>query len=98
MSFGLAIVGFVYAFFSWLGAGRVVAAATGAKPADRTQYPRLYHVVETVAIAAGLPGDAFGGDDDKKHEAKADAERHRFQPKLAGGGDNWLLGGGTENA
>jgi heat shock protein HtpX len=51
----VAIVGFVYAFFSWLGAGRVVAAATGAKPADRTQYPRLYHVVETVAIAAGLP-------------------------------------------
>src|SRR5204862_4291120 len=27
----------------------------GAKPADRAQYPRLYHVVETVAIAAGLP-------------------------------------------
>ena len=50
----VAIVAFVYALFSWLGAGRMVAAVTGAQPADRTAYPRLYHVVETVAIAAGL--------------------------------------------
>lgn len=51
----VAIIGFVYAIFSWLAAGRMVAAVTGAKPADRAAYPRLYHVVETVAIAAGLP-------------------------------------------
>jgi heat shock protein HtpX len=51
----VAIVAFVYAIFSWLGAGRMVASVTGAKPADRAAYPRLYHVVETVAIAAGLP-------------------------------------------
>ncbi len=51
----VAAIGFVYAIFSWLSAGRIVAAATGAKPAVRAQYPRLYHVVETVAIAAGLP-------------------------------------------
>jgi heat shock protein HtpX len=51
----VAIVAFVYAIFSWLSAGRVVAAVTGAKPADRTKYPRLYHVLETVAIAAGMP-------------------------------------------
>jgi heat shock protein HtpX len=51
----VAIIGFVYAIFSWLAAGRIVAAVTGAKPADRAAYPRLYHVVETVAIAAGLP-------------------------------------------
>jgi heat shock protein HtpX len=50
----VAIVAFVYAFFSWLSAGRMVAAVTGAKPADKAQYPRLYHVVETVAIAAGI--------------------------------------------
>jgi heat shock protein HtpX len=50
----VAIVAFVYAIFSWFAAGRVVAAVTGAKPADRSQYPRLYHVLETVAIAAGL--------------------------------------------
>jgi heat shock protein HtpX len=48
-------IGIVYAIFSWLSAGRIVASVTGAKPADRAQYPRLYHVVETVAIAAGLP-------------------------------------------
>lgn len=51
----VAVVGFVYAIFSWLGAGGIVASVTGAKPADRAEYPRLYHVVETVAIAAGLP-------------------------------------------
>jgi heat shock protein HtpX len=51
----VAIVAFVYAIFSWLGAGRIVASVTGAKPADRAAYPRLYHVVETAAIAAGLP-------------------------------------------
>ncbi len=48
------IVGIVYGIFSWLSAGRIVATAAGAKPADRAQYPRLFHVVETVAIAAGL--------------------------------------------
>jgi heat shock protein HtpX len=49
------VVGLVYGIFSWLSAGRIVASVTGAQPADRAQYPRLYHVVETVAIAAGLP-------------------------------------------
>ncbi len=51
----VAIAGFAYALFSWIAAGRVVASVTGAHPADRAAYPRLYHVVETVAIAAGLP-------------------------------------------
>src|SRR4051794_20009301 len=51
----VSIVAFVYAIFSWFSAGRIGAAVTGAKPADRAQYPRLYHVLETVAIAAGLP-------------------------------------------
>jgi heat shock protein HtpX len=49
------VVGIVYGIFSWLSAGSIVAGATGAQPADKTQYPRLFHVVETVAIAAGLP-------------------------------------------
>jgi heat shock protein HtpX len=48
------VVGIVYGIFSWLSAGRIVAGATGAHPADKAQYPRLYHVVETVSIAAGL--------------------------------------------
>ena len=50
----VAIVGLVYGVFSWIGAGRMVAAVTGAKPADKAQYPRLHHVVETVAIGAGI--------------------------------------------
>jgi heat shock protein HtpX len=49
------IVGIVYGIFSWLSAGRIVAGATGARPAERSQYPRLFHVVETVSIGAGLP-------------------------------------------
>ena len=49
------VVGIVYGIFSWLSAGSIVAAATGAHPADKAQYPRLFHIVETVAIAAGLP-------------------------------------------
>jgi heat shock protein HtpX len=49
------VIGIVYGIFSWLSAGSIVAGATGAQPADKAQYPRLYHVVETVAIAAGLP-------------------------------------------
>ena len=48
------IVGIVYGIFSWISAGKIVASATGAQPAGRAQYPRLYHVVETVALAAGL--------------------------------------------
>src|SRR5437764_540522 len=49
------VIGLVYGIFAWISAGKIVATATGAVPADRAQYPRLYHVVETVAIAAGLP-------------------------------------------
>jgi len=49
------VIGLVYGLFAWMSAGKIVASATGAQPADRAQYPRLYHVVETVAIAAGLP-------------------------------------------
>jgi heat shock protein HtpX len=50
----VAIVAFTYAIFSWFAAGRMVAGLTGAKPADRAQYPRVYHVLETVCIAAGI--------------------------------------------
>lgn len=50
----VAVIGLGYAIISWLSAGRMVAAITGAKPADKAQYPRLYHVVETAAIGAGL--------------------------------------------
>lgn len=53
--FVIGIGGIAYGIFSWISAGKIVAAVTGAKPADRAQYPRLYHVVETVAIAAGMP-------------------------------------------
>jgi heat shock protein HtpX len=47
-------IGLVYAIVSWFSAGRMVAAMTGARPADRKAYARLYHAVETAAIGAGL--------------------------------------------
>jgi heat shock protein HtpX len=50
----IGVIGLVYAVISWFSAGRMVAAMTGARPADRAQYPRLYHLVETAAIGAGL--------------------------------------------
>ena len=50
----VAIVAFTYAIFSWFAAGRMVAGLTGAKPVERSQYPRLFHVLETVCIAAGI--------------------------------------------
>jgi heat shock protein HtpX len=53
--FVVGVVGILYGVYSWFNAGRMVAAVTGARPADRAAYPRLYHVVETVSIAAGLP-------------------------------------------
>jgi len=49
------VVGILYGIFSWISAGSIVASATGAHPADKAQYPRLFHIVETVSIAAGLP-------------------------------------------
>jgi heat shock protein HtpX len=50
----VAVVAFSYAIFSWFAAGRMVAGLTGAKPVERSQYPRLFHVLETVCIAAGI--------------------------------------------
>lgn len=38
----------------WYSAN-IVLATSGAKEADKTQYPDLYHVVENLAITAGLP-------------------------------------------
>ena len=50
------VVGIVYGIFSWLDR-RQDGRRRDRREARRTrpQYPRLYHVVETVAIAAGLP-------------------------------------------
>jgi heat shock protein HtpX len=43
------------AFYAIVGGSKLVLAVSGARPADRGQYPQLYNVVEEMALAAGLP-------------------------------------------
>ena len=50
----IGIIGIVYGLVSYYASGRIVAAASGAKPVTREQEPELYRLVENVAIAAGL--------------------------------------------
>ncbi|MBI4733876.1 MAG: M48 family metalloprotease, partial [Rubrobacteridae bacterium] len=45
----------VMSFSSYYYSDKIVLSVSGAKPADREQYPALYNSVEGLAIAAGLP-------------------------------------------
>lgn len=50
-------VGFsvVMSFISYWSSDKIVLALTRAKPVDEKTHPELYHVVENLAITAGLP-------------------------------------------
>ena len=50
----LAVVGIGYGLFSYLGAGRLVASVSHARPVTKDEAPELVRAVENVAIAAGL--------------------------------------------
>jgi heat shock protein HtpX len=50
----LAIAG-VWFTFCWLFYQRMIRAATGARAVERREEPKLYNLVETLAISAGLP-------------------------------------------
>jgi heat shock protein HtpX len=50
----IGIVAIVYGLISWFAAGRIIAAASGAHPVTKADYPELYRALENVAIAAGL--------------------------------------------
>jgi heat shock protein HtpX len=50
----IGIIGIGYGIVSYYASGRIVAAASGAKPVTREQEPELYRLVENVSIAAGL--------------------------------------------
>jgi len=55
---GIAIgltVSLVMAFTSYYASDTLVVAATGAKPADRKINPELFHAVEGLSLAAGIP-------------------------------------------
>jgi len=49
---GLALVWFVYAFLFYRS---IIRAATRSKPLERRAEPKLYNLVENLAISAGLP-------------------------------------------
>ncbi len=79
--FGFAVgvlIVLVYAAFTYAAGDKVILKMTGAKEADRNQYPELYDTVESLAIAAQLPmpkvyitpdqsPNAFATGRDRKH-------------------------------
>ncbi len=74
---GAAIV-LIYALFSYYGGSKLVLKVSGAKPADKSQYPVLYDTVEGLAAASQVPmpqiyiindpnPNAFATGRDRKH-------------------------------
>ncbi|MCF7865872.1 M48 family metalloprotease [Candidatus Woesearchaeota archaeon] len=45
----------IYSLISWFAGANMIMGLTGAKPATKQEYPHLYHTVEGLALAAGLP-------------------------------------------
>ena len=54
--FGLAlIVSIIYLSISWFSGDKMILSMAGAKPVTKKEFPYLYHTVEGIALAAGLP-------------------------------------------
>lgn len=56
--FGLAaavLFGTIYSIIAYSSGDRMILAMSGAKPVTKKEYPYLFHTVEGVAIAAGIP-------------------------------------------
>jgi heat shock protein HtpX len=52
------IVGLLYFVIVWSSGSELVLSATGARPVTKKEFPHLYHTVEGLAIAAGVPTPA----------------------------------------
>ena len=50
-----AIVGGIYFLISWSSGSKIILSTTGAKEVKKKDYPHLFHTVEGLAIAAGVP-------------------------------------------
>jgi len=50
-----AVIAFIMTFWSYYYSDKIVLAVSKARPVTKKEYPHLYHVVEGLAIAAGLP-------------------------------------------
>ncbi len=53
--YGALIGSLAYAFFSYFAGSRMSLALSGAKPVEKKDNPRLYRLVENLAITDGLP-------------------------------------------
>jgi heat shock protein HtpX len=56
--FGLVVslvIGFVYILIMFSSGDSMVLGLTGARPVTKKEYPHLYHTVEGLSIAAGIP-------------------------------------------
>lgn len=55
ITIGVVIVAAVYAFFQYFFAAKLATAVTGAQQIEKRDNPRLYRIVENLAIADGMP-------------------------------------------
>ncbi len=49
------VLSVVFSFISWYGGGDIILSMSGAKQIEKKDHPKLFNVVEEVAIAAGIP-------------------------------------------
>lgn len=47
-------MGTVYGVYAYISSGKMVAKLTGAHPVTREEWPDVYHLIDTVSIAAGM--------------------------------------------
>ena len=45
----------LYVLFAWFSGSNMILATMGAKPVKKSEFPHLFHTVEGLAIAAGVP-------------------------------------------
>ncbi len=58
ITFGIIIAvifGMVYALIAWFAGANMLLSLTKAKPVTKKEYPHLFHAVEGLSIAAGIP-------------------------------------------
>ena len=55
MTYIILIVAFIYALIQYFAAGKLAVAMTGATEIEKADNPRLYRIVENLAITTGIP-------------------------------------------
>ncbi|MCF7872492.1 zinc metalloprotease HtpX [Candidatus Woesearchaeota archaeon] len=56
--FGLILAGIfliIYSLISWFSGANMIMGLTGAKPVTKKEYPYLFHTIEGLSLAAGIP-------------------------------------------